>query len=161
MILPANSILKLWRFDGALAGQTLTPKYDSAASDWLTAYLPFDGNLNLYTPPNAVFFSRNPLRPGRSLDKIQPRESSAADVPLVYASLATDDLIELPLRLTTAERVALEFFFFNIARGRSNPFTYSDSAGISTTVKFNQAALAIKETAYNSHAVTVSLRVQP
>lgn len=108
-----------------------------------------------------ITFSRAPLRPGRLLNKIQPRELSAADVPIVYDSLADDDLIELPLRLTTAERAALEFFFLNSARGRSNPFTYTDIAGVSKSVKFNQATLSIKETGYDSHAGTVSLRVQP
>ena len=108
-----------------------------------------------------IIFSRSPLRPNRSLDKVQPREVTAVDVPMVYDSLATDDLIELPLRLTSAEKTSLEAFFLNIVRGRSNPFTYTDVGGISRVVKFNQTSLSLKEIAYDSHAGTVSLRVQP
>jgi len=108
-----------------------------------------------------LIFTLAPLRPPRSLDKVQPRELTAVDVPIVHDSLATDDLIDLTLRLTDAEREQFLFFWANSARGASNPFTYNTVAGTALTVKFNQISIAIREIAYNHHQVKVQLRVQP
>ena len=106
-------------------------------------------------------FTRGPLRPPRSLEKIQARETTAVDLPIVHDSLATDDLIDLTLRLTDAEREQFLFFWANSARGASNPFTYNNVAGAALTVKFNQTSVAIREIAYNHHQVKAQLRVQP
>lgn len=108
-----------------------------------------------------ITFSRSPVRPLFSLDMIQPKEQSAADVMFVYTSLTTNDLFELPLRLTSEERASLESFFINVVMGQAEPFYYVNSAGIGVPVKFNQSTLDIKEIAYNSHSATVPLRVQP
>jgi|SRR6185369_3568150 len=108
---------------------------------------------------NTVTFSRSPSRPACSLGKIHPREETAAAVPVVYDPLATEDLQTLNLRLTTAERALLEFFFLNVARGMSLAFTYTDIAGVARTARFNQAQLSPKERAYDSHSVEVALRI--
>lgn len=107
-----------------------------------------------------VTFTRAPLRPPRSLERIQSREETAVSVPIVYASLAVNDLLGLSLRLTDAEREQLQFFWNNTARGASNAFTYNDVAGVALSVKFHQASLAFHEVAYNHHQTTVLLRVQ-
>lgn len=118
-------------------------------------------NASFVHTSQTLIFTRAPLRPPRSLDKVQPRELTAVDVPIVHGSLATHDLIDLTLRLTDAEREQLQFFWLNSARGASNPFTYTDVAGTALTVKLNQTSLAIREVAYNHHQVKVQLRVQP
>ena len=107
-----------------------------------------------------ITYTRNPLRPDCSLDRIQPRETTAVDVPIVYDSLTKNDLIDLTLRLTDSELEQLQFFWLNTARGASNPFTYNNVVGTAYSVKFNQTQLAPSERAYNSHTVKVSLRVQ-
>jgi hypothetical protein len=108
-----------------------------------------------------ITFTLSPLRPQWSLDRIQPREQTAADVPIVHDSLAVDDLMTLVLRLTDSNRSELEWFFTNVARGMSNAFTYNDTSGTARTVKFHQPTLNPREIAYNSHTVTVTMRVQP
>lgn len=124
-------------------------------------YTSFKAAISFVCGSTVMAFSLAPLaRQSFTLDKIQPREVSAVDAPIVYPSLATDDIISLTLRMTDAERLAFEQFYVQAAHGMAVPFTYVDVAGVSRTVKFNQVTLDPRESAYNMHQCNISLRVQ-
>lgn len=124
-----------------------------------SAYLPSDNSLGLYRPVEMIRFSRAPLRPACSLERLQARELTAVDVPIVHVSLATNDIMQLTLRLTAAELALLQFFFTNTVRGMSLPFLFTDSANVTRTVHFNQPRLQPREHAYDTYFVDVVLRV--
>lgn len=111
-------------------------------------------------PCQTVAFSRAPLRPDRSLAIIQPREASAAGVPLLQGKLAKDDLFNLQLRLTATEMEAFKLFWKKTVRGSALAFIYADTVGTTCTVRFHGAAPDFSEKAYDRFTPIVTLRVQ-
>jgi hypothetical protein len=99
-------------------------------------------------------------RPSRSLGFTQPTEASTGGARYGYSLYVKNDLIDLPLRMTSSERTALLAFFRDTARGMVAPFTVTDQSGNTFTARFAASQLpAIQERAYNMHVATVRLRV--
>lgn len=126
-----------------------------------TAWLAFDSDLSLRTPADTLVFSLSPLRPPRSLSFEQDRRESVGGVPCVRDYVVRNHILDLPLRLTTAEVSLLRTFWRSTVRGMSRPLTYIDVRGDALACRFAQPSLPdIVERAYNSHRTTVKLRAE-
>jgi hypothetical protein len=105
-------------------------------------------------------FSRSPQRPDATYEAVQAVRQTAGGVLLSYDQIITKQLIRLKLRLTTAEKEALLVFFDSSAVGMANAFTYTNTAGVATSVRFDSPRLdGLLEKAYNTWELTVGLRV--
>lgn len=110
---------------------------------------------------DALYFSRSPGRPGKSLGLIQPRTESAAAEAVVHDYLAKDSIVELSWeRMCRIDRDRLISWWRDTARGMAVAFTYVDINGVQATVRFASPRLPeIRERAHDSYEVHVSLRV--
>lgn len=110
----------------------------------------------------SVTFSRGPLRPDLSLGLQQPQRQTAGGIRFGYAYTVADNIIKLSLRLTDTEQTTLLAFFNTIVNGMAEPFTYNDTTGVATNVRFNTPLIdGLTDNAYNSNGCIVELRREP
>jgi hypothetical protein len=87
-------------------------------------------------------------------------EESTGGARYGYALYVKHDLLNLPLRMTAAEKTQLLTFFRTVARGMANVFTYTDPLGIAVSVRFAGSSLPeIPENAFDAFVATIPLRL--
>ena len=107
-----------------------------------------------------ITFTRCSPRPDQALDIIQPQRTTPGGVRFGYYHTIISQTIRLQLRMTTFQKDSLLDFFSRIVNSMAEPFTYTNSAGSATAVRFDAPRLdGLVETAYGSWELTVSLRV--
>jgi hypothetical protein len=110
---------------------------------------------------NTCTFSRNPVRPDRSLGFIQADIKSGGYERIGRDYYTTNDLIDLYWpRMPGWDKNRLFSWWQNVARGMANPFNYFDIDGNTATVRFAVPQLPeIRERAYDAYEVRTQLRV--
>lgn len=115
---------------------------------------------SFYHPAGTLIFSRAPYRPDRSLTIVQPQRQSAGGVRFGFTHTIVNQIANLRLRLNTAERDQLLTFFNSTVRGQAEQFAYTDTNGQALLARFDSPTLeGLTEIAYDSHEVTVRLRI--
>ena len=109
----------------------------------------------------SITFTYAPLRPTKKLSLAQSTILSSGGIRFGFDYYYKDDLLDLPLRLTTVEVATFLTFWREKARGMAVAFTYTDTQGATLSVQFADNKLPnLTEKAYGVNTVTVSLRVQ-
>lgn len=117
--------------------------------------------------PNATFshtngtitFTRTPSRPDHTVEINQPARRTSGGTRFGFAQILTKKVIRVNLRMTTIERANLVNFFYSIAQGMAEKFTYTDALGTARAVRFDKPTLDIQEKAFDTHIATLDLRV--
>lgn len=111
---------------------------------------------------NTIPFGRSPLRPGRSLGFVQADVRSAGGERVGRDYYVKGDLIDLSWpSMSEWDKGRLLTFWRDTARGMSAPFTYTDIAGTSVTVRFATPKFPeIRPRAHDAYEVRVQLRVE-
>ena len=108
-------------------------------------------------------FEQSPLRPPLDSVQLQAEFASAGGRSFALVPIAEEQtlLLRWP-RLSGYQRDRLLDWFFNVAQGMSNSFTYRAPDDTLTTVRLAAPDLAeIREVANQRHAVEVPLSVVP
>jgi hypothetical protein len=104
-----------------------------------------------------VTFARTPQRPDGQVEIMQPSRITPARRRFGYSPTVTLSPFTLELRATTAEKDAVVAFFYNNAKGMSNPFEYQKPDGTTTIVRFASPKIRTRELVAGSWIVTVDL----
>ena len=110
----------------------------------------------------ALYFSRSPRRPGRSLGFVQPRLQSAGGERVVHDYLVKGSLVVLDWgNMSRFDLDRLLAWWKDTSRGMAVAFDYVDLAAGRAAVRFSTPTLPeYRERAYDSYEVRVQLRVQ-
>uniref|UniRef100_A0A831XLG6 Uncharacterized protein n=1 Tax=Geobacter metallireducens TaxID=28232 RepID=A0A831XLG6_GEOME len=110
----------------------------------------------------ALYFSRSPRRPGRSIRFIQPRLETAGAERIVPDYLVNDSLVDLEWsNMSRFDLDRLLVWWRDTARGMAVAFTYVDLSGVHASVRFSTPKLPeYRERAHDSYEVKLQLRVQ-
>lgn len=107
----------------------------------------------------SVSFRSGPHRPDNSLAVVQPQRKSAGAVRFGYAHTIVNDIKQLTIRATTAEKDQFITFFNTVARGMAELFTYTTPTGQTIAARFARPDFGLTEKAYDSWEINADLRV--
>ena len=137
---------------------------DWGQSDWGTFLYGAGDHAILGYPADdpAITISVGLFRPYHTpVKKKQPVDYSNGGDPYIYNKGLTEYSFEASLRLTAAEKQALQAFYDNTADGKANPIYYADPDGNEYTVRIMNEEFDFQEEAYNKYTGKLKLVVSP